>query len=242
MNAEQARGRLFVALDVPNAEEAEVLVDALAKEAGGFKIGMELITAIGAPAAVKIAGKYGNRVFYDHKFYDIPNSVAGAAKGATSHGVFMLTVPMATGEKAVHAAVQAVASVGPTMVLGVTVLTSFDDADVMKIHGAAVDATVRKFAAMAQSAGCHGIVCSPRELPILQNLEWLRDMVFVVLGIRPTGSDRGDQKRFMTPYDVAKAGADYLVIGRPITQAPDPVAAARAIVSEMAEGFSTRGM
>ena len=205
----------------------------------GVKIGNQLFTAAG-PAAVEHAHKRGCRVFLDLKYHDIPNTVAGAVREATRLGVFMLNVHAAGGVAMMRAAAQAATtaarefSVPRPLVLGVTVLTSLDRKALQREVGvpAAVEAHVLRLAELARDAGLDGCVASPREIAILRGTLG-RKWVIVTPGVRPLRSD-DDQMRTATPRAAIAAGADYLVVGRPITAAPDPAAAVAAIVEEIA--------
>jgi orotidine-5'-phosphate decarboxylase len=232
------RDRLFVALDVERLEQAEALLERLAGEVGGCKIGNQLFTAAG-PVAVERALKRGFRVFLDLKYHDIPNTVAGAVREATRLGVFMVNVHASGGRAMLTAAAEA-ATKGATefagrrpLVIGVTVLTSLDRRALETELGvpASVEAHVLRLAEQARAAGLDGCVASPREIRLLRNVLG-RAWVIVTPGIRPMVRD-DDQVRTATPAAAVGAGADYLVVGRPITAAPDAVAAARAIVREI---------
>jgi orotidine-5'-phosphate decarboxylase len=230
--------RLFVALDVERLDAADALLERLSGVVGGCKIGSQLFTAAG-PAAVERARKRGYRVFLDLKYHDIPNTVAGAVREATRLGVFMLNVHASGGLATMRAAAEAATAAAAEfalprpLVLGVTVLTSLDRRALeveAGVHGT-VEAHVLHLAGHAREAGLDGCVASPREISPLR-LALGRRWVIVTPGIRPTERD-DDQARTATPGAAVRAGADYLVVGRPITAAPDPVAAAEAIVSEI---------
>jgi orotidine-5'-phosphate decarboxylase len=228
------RDRLIVALDVPNAARALELVGQVGESAGVFKIGKQLFVAEG-PQVVRQVVSRGNRVFLDLKFHDIPNTVAGAVKSAAALGVSMLTVHASGGAKMLKAAVEAAAeTANPPLILAVTVLTSLDDADLQQVGvaGRVLDHVLR-LAALAREAGCGGIVASPHEVRELRR-ELGDGFAIVTPGVRPAGSAAGDQARVLTPAQAIAAGATYLVIGRPITEAPDPGQTARAILNEMA--------
>ncbi len=237
-----AADRLLVALDVDGLREAEALLDRLAGIVTGCKIGTQLFTAAG-PAAVEAARKRGLRVFLDLKFHDIPNTVAGAVREATRLGVFMLNVHASGGHvmmrAAAESATRAAAEFGTArpICLGVTVLTSLDRTTLEREVGvpASVEAHVLALAERARTAGLDGCVASPREIRMLRialGAPW----IIVTPGIRPGGGERpgDDQVRVATPRRARAAGADYLVVGRPITAAADPVAAARAVLEELA--------
>lgn len=224
------RDRLIVALDVPSASAARKLVASLGDSVSTYKVGKQLFTAEG-PQVVRDLIASGHQVFLDLKFHDIPNTVAGAVASATALGVSMLTVHASGGSKMLAAAVEAAAN-GP-MVLAVTVLTSLGDADMAEIgvSGRASDQVLR-LAALARNSGCPGLVASPREAAAIRQ-ELGAGFAIVTPGIRPAGSSTGDQTRVSTPASAIGAGATHLVVGRPITAAPDPAAAARAVIAEI---------
>lgn len=241
------RDRIFVALDVETLDDASALLDRLDDAVTGVKIGSQLFTAAG-PAAVELAHKRGYRVFLDLKFHDIPNTVAGAVRGATRLGVFMLNVHASGGAAMMRAAAEAAAQaardfgVARPVCLAVTVLTSLDRRALERELGvpASVDAHVLRLADLAREAGLDGCVASPQEIGRIRLALGSR-FAIVTPGIRPAGgapASSDDQKRVATPRMALAAGADYLVIGRPITGAPDPRAAAAAIVAEL-ESAST---
>lgn len=240
--------RLLVALDVETLGDADRLLDRLAGVVTGCKIGSQLFTAAG-PVAVEHALKRGVRVFLDLKFHDIPNTVAGAVREATRLGVFMLTVHASGGTAVMRAAAQAAAAaarelgVQRPLCLGVTVLTSLDRAHLQRDLGIAstVEAHVLHLAERAREAGLDGCVASPREIRPLRSL-MPRSWVIATPGVRPAGAGADDQARTATPAAAIAAGADYLVVGRPITAAADPVAAARAILDEMVRGGAERSL
>lgn len=230
---EEARNRLIVALDVPDAASALTLVGQLEKTCQWFKVGLELFVAAG-PAVIEPLVARGHSVFLDLKLYDIPNTVAGAVRSASAMGVKMLTLHAAGGPAMLSAARAALAGVAnPPELLAVTVLTSMDQAQVNAVGLARSPAKqVELLARMGMEAGIRGFVCSPMEVASLRALTG-PDGVLVTPGIRPAGSATGDQKRIATPAEALLQGASYLVVGRPITQAPDPAEAAEAILKEM---------
>ncbi|HEX5816020.1 MAG TPA: orotidine-5'-phosphate decarboxylase [Methylomirabilota bacterium] len=241
------RDRIFVALDVETLDDASALLDRLDGAVTGVKIGSQLFTAAG-PAAVELVHKRGYRVFLDLKFHDIPNTVAGAVRGATRLGVFMLNVHASGGAAMMRAAAEAAAQaardfgVARPVCLAVTVLTSLDRRALERELGvpASVDAHVLRLADLAREVGLDGCVASPQEIGRIRLALGSR-FAIVTPGIRPDGgapASSDDQKRVATPRMALAAGADYLVIGRPITGAPDPRAAAAAIVAEL-ESAST---
>jgi orotidine-5'-phosphate decarboxylase len=234
------RDRIFVALDTPDPERARALARALSGRVGGFKIGLEGFVANG-PALVAEMRDAGHVVFLDLKLHDIPNTVEGAAAGAARLGISFLTVHALGGSAMIARAVQACGAHAPTgatppVVLAVTILTSHDDASLARIGivGPAA-AAVPRLAALAREAGALGLVCSPLEVAAARQAH--PEGILVVPGIRPaTPGPRApdDQARVATPGDAVRAGADRIVVGRPITEAADPVAAAEAIADDIA--------
>ncbi|MBT3401713.1 MAG: orotidine-5'-phosphate decarboxylase [Rhodospirillaceae bacterium] len=226
---------IFCALDTSDVDRAASLGFALKGAVGGLKIGKEFFTAHG-PAGVRKIVPEGMPFFLDLKFHDIPNTVAGAVRAACALGPTMLNVHAAGGRAMMTAARDAAAeSAAHPWVLAVTVLTSLDAGDLADIGvRGAPEEQVLRLATLAQKAGLDGVVCSAQEISALRG-ECGSDFKLVVPGIRPQGSATGDQKRTMTPIEAVQRGADVLVIGRPITGAPDPAAAAQAIVAELAD-------
>jgi orotidine-5'-phosphate decarboxylase len=230
--------RLYVALDVERLEDAEALLDRLAGAVGGCKIGSQLFTAAG-PVAIERALKRGYRVFLDLKYHDIPNTVAGAVREATRLGVFMLNVHASGGLAMMRAASEAATKAAKELalrrplVLGVTVLTSLDRRALELEVGVLgpVEAHVLRLAERAREAGLDGCVASAQEITPLR-LALGRRWVIVTPGIRPA-ERADDQMRTATPGAAVRAGANYLVVGRPITAAPDPSASARAILEDI---------
>jgi orotidine-5'-phosphate decarboxylase len=224
-----SRDRLIVGLDVPAVSDAEAMVERLGDSVTFYKIGLQLIYAGGLPFAERLA-KSGKRVFLDAKLLDIDNTVEHAVKSIVPMGMTFVTVHAYP--KAMRAAVKARADASLKL-LGVTVLTSMDDADVAEAgYAATASALVAGRAADARAAGMDGIVVSPAEAAAARAIVG-PDVAIVTPGIRPAGSAAGDQRRFATPADAIRAGADYLVVGRPVTTAADPKAAAEAIVGEI---------
>jgi orotidine-5'-phosphate decarboxylase len=227
----EARDRLIVALDVPNGDAAEALVARLAGRVGMFKIGSQLFTAAG-PALVRSLRERGESVFLDLKYHDIPNTVAGAAAAARELAVSLIDVHALAGRAAIEAAAEASAG-SSTRLLAITILTSHDEAAIEELGlGGPIRDAVRRLALLAQRSGAHGVVASAQEISLIRECCG-PDFLIVTPGIRPSGARAGDQARMATPAAAVAAGADYLVVGRPITQAPDPAAAADAIVAEM---------
>jgi len=225
------RERLIVALDVPSVAAAEALVARLGDSVTFYKIGYQLGFAGGLGFAQTLAGA-GKRVFLDMKLHDIGNTVARGVESVARMGVSFLTVHAYP--QTMHAAVDAAGDSG-LRILAVTVLTSYDDAD---LAAAGYDFTVPELVAeraeQARDIGIDGLVCSAEEAANLRSLVG-SSMALVTPGIRPAGSEAGDQKRVMTPAAAIKAGADYLVVGRPIAAAPDPKTAAETIIAEISQ-------
>ncbi len=226
-----ARERLIVGLDVPTLREAETIVDKLSDDILFYKIGYQLAFAGGLEFARDLAAS-GKKIFLDMKLLDIDNTVASGVENIAKMGMSMLTLHAYP--KAMRAAVEAAKGSGLCL-LGVTVLTSMDEGDLVEA-GYEYDphTLVLRRAEQARAAGMGGIVCSAEEARAVRKVIG-PDMALVTPGIRPAGADRGDQKRVMTPADALKAGSSHLVVARPIVKAPDPKEAARAILAEMAE-------
>lgn len=233
------RQHLIVALDVSSAAEARKIVAAVGDSALTYKVGMQLFTAEG-PSVVRDLVASGRRVFLDLKYHDIPTTVAAAVREAANMGVGMLTVHAGGGSKMLRAGAAAARSVNPSlMVLGVTVLTSMDEQDLEKVgvRGRVIDQVLR-LAALATTNGCQGVVASALEASELRAK--LGDHFLIVSpGVRPAGKDHGDQSRVVTPAEAIAAGVTYIVVGRPITAAPDPAAEARSILEQMSLSVST---
>ncbi len=231
----QTRDRLIVALDVSTAPEAQRIVAAVGGSATTFKIGKQLFTAVG-PQIVRDLVQSGRKVFLDLKFHDIPNTVAEAVQSAAALGVSMLTVHASGGTKMLKAATEASrnSTAGP-IVLAVTVLTSMSEQDLQE-QGitSGIESHVLTLAGLALQSGCGGIVASAKEA---QNLRRSLGEGFAIVtpGIRPTGTEAGDQSRVVTPKEAIRAGATHIVVGRPITGAADPASAAAQILAEISE-------
>lgn len=224
------RRRIIVALDLPSRGAALALARQLAPHSGLFKVGLQLYTAAG-PEIVHALRDLGGRVFLDLKLHDIPNTVARAVESANSLGVEMLTLHLSGGRAMIAAAVAA--RVSEMLLLGVTVLTSADETVLRQIGvGSSLEEQVVRLAALGFESGISGFVASPREITPLRAA--LGDRIKIVTpGIRPTGSAPDDQRRTMTPREALQAGADFLVIGRPITAAKDPRGALEQIVIDV---------
>jgi orotidine-5'-phosphate decarboxylase len=227
------RDRLIVALDVPHEDKARALVQSLGDSVRFYKVGKELFTAAG-PGIVRDLVADGKKVFLDLKFHDIPNTVAGAVHAAASLGVSLLTVHAAGGSRMLKAAAEAAAqSASRPTVLAVTVLTSLAAADLAEIGVPdEVEVQVLRLAGLALRAGCGGIVASAQEASRLRR-SYGAAFTLVTPGIRPAGAAAADQARVVTPEDAIRAGATYLVVGRPISASDDPAAAARAITAQI---------
>jgi len=230
----RSRSRLIVALDVPCREEALAIVSRLSGHVGLFKVGLELYVREG-PRLVSELLASGAEVFLDLKLHDIPNTVAGAVRSAARLGVRMLTVHASGGTAMLEAArAAAETSTCPPLLLAVTVLTSISPHDARQIGmEMPLDQWVEQLGRTARDAGLRGLVSSPLELARLRKA-FGPDMQLVAPGIRPAGADMQDQARASTPGAAIRSGADFLVVGRPILQAPDPAAAADDIVAEIA--------
>jgi orotidine-5'-phosphate decarboxylase len=227
------RQRLIVALDVSTAAAARQIVAAVGDSVSFFKVGMQLYTAEG-PQIVRDLVHSGRRVFLDLKYHDIPNTVALAVAEAGKLGVSMLTVHGSGGGKMLKAATESALETNPAMmVLAVTVLTSLADSDLERlgIRGRVQDQVLR-LAAIAVANGCHGVVASAWEASELR-AKLHGDFAIVTPGVRPAGAEHGDQARVVTPAEAIAAGATHIVVGRPITEAADPAAEARAILGQI---------
>lgn len=230
--------KLIVALDFSSLADAVAMAHGLAGMADLFKVGLELFSAEG-PAALRAVADVGRPVFYDAKLLDIPNTVGGAAANITAAGAGMFNVHATGGGEMMRAAVGAAgakaAELGITrpLILAVTVLTSIDD-QALRAIGVVRDMReeVVALARMSQDAGLDGVVASPHEIRDVKEACG-RDFLVVTPGVRPSWADSGDQKRVMTPREAAAAGADYVVVGRPITRAEAPAEAARSIRQEL---------
>lgn len=234
------RERIILALDVDNEKKALELVEKLADSVGAFKVGMQLYNLCG-PQIVSRIQELGGRVFVDLKFHDIPNTVAAAARVMTGLNCFMFNIHASGGREMMTAAVKSVKEEvsrlksNPPLILAVTVLTSISQQQLqndMFISSKNVEETVVAWAQMAQECGMNGVVCSPQEIAPIRGACG-SDFVIVTPGIRPRWSEANDQKRITTPREALELGADYLVIGRPITAAQNPWEAAQRIIHEL---------
>ncbi|MDD5625546.1 MAG: orotidine-5'-phosphate decarboxylase [Patescibacteria group bacterium] len=245
------KDKIIVALDVNNLDTARALVEQLVPHVGCFKIGLEFINSVVSSIVFprdeeealenlqKIRDLFQSlegKIFWDGKFADIPNTVGGATKVVIGMNVKMFNVHALAGKKSIEAAVTW--SNGKSIVLGVTILTSIDELECVDIFHENSGPKVLQLSRMLLAAGANGIICSPKELALLGEHEELNGLLKVTPGVRPEWAVVGDQKRVMTPAEAIKAGADYLVIGRPITNPPEqigtPVEAVKRIIDEIA--------
>lgn len=241
-----ARERLIVALDVSTVAEAERIIGELQGVTGMFKIGYQLFSAAG-PRFVRELVKRGEKIFLDLKFHDIPNTVSAAGVEATRLGVSMFNVHACGGSEmmlqtrdAVDKVVSKEGLVKP-YIIAVTVLTSSTDATLSEVGiTATADEQVKRLALLTESAGLDGIVASPREVTLVREAVKNNNFLLVTPGVRPGGVSSDDQMRVMTPNDAIAAGADFLVIGRPITGAAEPRVAAERILQEMSKSLPER--
>ncbi|HJP92828.1 MAG TPA: orotidine-5'-phosphate decarboxylase [Pyrinomonadaceae bacterium] len=235
------KDKLIIALDVDTSSKALDLANQLRSVAGMFKIGSQLFTAAG-PRIVKDVLALDAKVFLDLKFHDIPHQVAGAARSAAELGVSLFTIHASGGSEMMRRAVEAVAAVGNnrTKVLAITVLTSMDATTLSQIGiTAPLSESVLLLAKLAEAAGVDGVVASPREIESIRRAVSKPEFLILTPGIRPATSESEDQKRIATPAAAIAAGASYIVVGRPITGAADPLEAARKIIAEMEPQRST---
>ncbi|MDR6291511.1 MULTISPECIES: orotidine-5'-phosphate decarboxylase [Inquilinus] len=229
---------VFCAIDAPTLDEAKRLIGLVAGAVGGIKLGLEFFMAAG-PEGVREARSTGVPLFLDIKVHDIPNTVAGAIRSVVPLSPTYITIHASGGRAMMQAAAEAARSEADKLgvprpkLLGVTVLTSLDVGDLEAVgQGMEVSAQVERLARLAESSGLDGVICAPTEIVRLRRI-LKPSSVLMVPGIRPAGSDVGDQKRVMAPKEAMELGATHLVIGRPITGAADPAAAARAIAGEL---------
>src|SRR5262245_46808778 len=233
-----ARGGILVALDTTDVATAAGWARATREWVAGVKLGLEFFNARGAAGVADIAA-LGAPVFLDLKFHDIPNTVAGAVRAVAPLKPMILNLHASGGAAMMRAGLDAARDsaarlgVARPKLIAVTILTSLSDADLAEVGQPAVSDQVRRLAALTKACGLDGVVCSPHEIAVLRR-DLGRDFMLVVPGVRPSWAAAGDQKRVMEPRQAADAGADYLVIGRPITGAADPGQAARRIVAEIA--------
>jgi orotidine-5'-phosphate decarboxylase len=226
--------RVIVALDFSDGDQARQFVDRLEPGSCRLKIGKELFTREG-PELVRYFTANGHEIFLDLKFHDIPNTVAHACQAAAALGVWMMNVHASGGSKMMSAARDAVDELGPDrpLLIGVTVLTSMAGEDLRELGvNADPGEQVLRLATLAKASGLDGVVCSPQEASLLRD-EFGETFKLVTPGIRPRGASMDDQSRVLTPVDAIRRGADYLVMGRPITRAEDPVSVLHHINQEL---------
>ena len=240
----QGKDRVLVALDTKSTNQALKWVRQLSGKVGGFKLGFEyfyglLWRMIGTNHDVAVAefdmardlfGLIGSDILADIKIYDIPNTMGGAASALNLLPPRFMNLHASAGIDGMMAVVE---NKGNSLVLAVTLLTSFEENNANLLYGSPTKAKVLQLARDAKLAGCDGIICSPLELPILKARRELAGLIYVTPGIRPLGADKGDQNRVMTPGECVLAGGDYMVIGRPITGAKDPANAVFQITAEI---------
>lgn len=225
------RTELIVALDLDTVAQVDAMVAAIGPGVQWYKVGKQLFTQEG-PAVVKHLQELGKRVFLDLKFHDIPNTVAQAVRAVAAIGADMTNVH-ASGGRGMLEAAAAAARETQVLLIAVTVLTSMNEEELANVGVQdSPGRQVVRLARLTQQAGVAGVVCSALEIEAIR-AACGPEFVLVVPGIRPAGADHGDQKRVMTPREAATAGADYIVVGRPITKAPDPAAAAAAVRREL---------
>ena len=233
-----AKNKIIIALDVDSLESAQELVALLRSSAGAFKIGKQLFTRYG-PQAIAMVHDAGGAVFLDLKFHDIPNTVARASAEVVRHGVLMFNMHAMGGYEMMQQSVAAVRKMAENLgvrrplVLAVTVLTSLAQSDLAAVGiTAGMDDQVRRLAKLAKSAGADGVVASPQEIEIIKTACGPEFLV-VTPGVRPKAAQGDDQKRVLTPGEAIRKGADYIVVGRPVTEAPDPLVAVKEIIKEI---------
>lgn len=239
MTAEEARNKIIFALDVNELEEIDRWAETLAGKVGMFKVGKELFTSCG-PLAVKAVQRHGGQVFLDLKYHDIPNTVASAMCQAASLGVQLVNLHALGGAEMMETAVNAVhkkfSAAERPQLLAVTILTSSTTETLRQVGiEQSVQDMVVRLARLAKASGMDGVVASPLEIGLIREACG-QDFLIVTPGVRPSFAALDDQKRIMTPAEAVRSGADYLVIGRPIAKATDPVHAADCIASEIEEG------
>jgi orotidine-5'-phosphate decarboxylase len=231
---------IIVALDVTSADTAKSLVKQLSGSVGAYKVGLELLNNAGTDIFKILSDEDpAGRIFYDAKFHDIPNTVAGAVRAAAALGVWMVNVHASGGRAMMEAAVQSAAGAKKKpLIIAVTVLTSLDDSDLSRDLGInrSVGEQVVALALLAKEAGCDGVVASPHEILTIKEACG-KGFLVITPGVRPAGAALGDQKRVMTPGEAVARGADYIVVGRPIAASNAPAEAAKAILDEITTSF-----
>jgi orotidine-5'-phosphate decarboxylase len=226
--------KIYVALDYQNASDADALIEQLPSGKVGLKVGKELFTSAG-PQWVSSLVEKGFSIFLDLKFHDIPNTVAKAVTAAAKLGVDVVNVHASGGSRMMKAAADALKETdNPPLLIGVTVLTSMDESDLKELGiSKSVNEQVEYLAKLAKSSGLKGVVCSAQEAKMLK-AACGNDFKLMTPGIRPEGSSKDDQRRTMTPAEAVTVGVDYMVIGRPITQSPNPAQAVENILASIA--------
>lgn len=228
----QADDRLIVALDVPNAIAGHAMAEKLGASVSFYKIGLGMLTGGGMALANELKDQHGKRIFMDLKLFDIGATIEAAVRGLAQFNLDFLTVH---GDPYVVRAAREGAGASDMKILAVTILTSLDraDLDAAQIKAGDIPDLVTERAARAFEAGAHGVISSPQEARAIRALPQSEGRLIVTPGVRPAGSDVGDQKRVMTPAEAIAEGADHVVVGRPVHRAPDPVAAVEAILAEI---------
>jgi orotidine-5'-phosphate decarboxylase len=240
MDTRKPKDRIIVAVDVDSAEKAVRLVESLRGEVGAFKAGLELVNAAGMDIFARLAAAGADRIFYDCKLHDIPNTVAGAMRAIGRRGLWMTNLHASGGGRMIAAAAEALRESAhamgtkPPILLGVTLLTSISEEELAAELHVPLETKdyVAAMARLTQASGGDGVVASPHEIEVVREACG-PEFIIVTPGVRPAGVEAGDQRRVMTPGEAVKRGADYLVIGRAITGAPNPVEAARRIADEI---------
>lgn len=238
------RERIILAVDVDSAERAVRMVEQLRDDVGAFKVGLELVNAAGIGVFERLKQAGAQRIFYDCKLHDIPNTVAGAMRAIARHGLWMTNLHACGGGRMIAAAASALtessaeAGIAPPILLGVALLTSLSDEELAaELHvPLSTKDYVAAMARLAQASGANGVVASPHEIEVVRKACG-PDFVIVTPGVRPAGVESGDQRRVMTPGEAVRRGAHYLVIGRAITGAEKPAEAARRIAEEIETAF-----
>ena len=234
------KNKIIVALDVDSTDQAIDLVEQLKGSVAGFKVGLELVNAVGVDIFGRLQAAGADRIFYDAKLHDIPNTVAGACRMAARHGLWMINVHASGGSRMISAAADALATaseragVQTPLLIAVTLLTSISEQELHDELRVALSPPkyVVDLARLAQDAGAKGVVACPHEIAAVRTACG-PDFLIVTPGVRPAGSDHGDQRRVMTPREAVALGASHLVIGRPITASSDPAEAARQIALDI---------
>jgi orotidine-5'-phosphate decarboxylase len=232
--------KIIVALDVDTERDAQDMVRLLKDEVGAFKVGLELFNSTGPDIFGRLRQAGAENIFYDAKFHDIPNTVAGASRAAIKMSVWMFNVHTTGGSDMMKAAAETARQtslqlgIPRPLVIGVTVLTSIDESILREelVVSSDVRSQVAHLALLAKNSGLDGVVASPHEVGAIRDTCG-EHFLIVTPGVRPAGAAMGDQKRVMTPGEAIRRGADYVVVGRPITKADDPAAAAKAIAEEI---------